>query len=482
MRLGDPKKNNEDIIFTIQKSGVGGTGKPGDPWTTLTGPGQTTTTTTDTGGTGQGTGDFGTGLIKAQTEGDLFAVLTVNGEERWRSSVGGEFSTRIEQGDEIGFSAEGTDTSRVVNWSMEVMPDSSSSSSSNFPTSTPAPTSTSTPAPTSTSTPAPTSTSTPVLTPTPTSGYDTTITVFSGSSYANGLGVTLVSSVGTSLSYNTLENFSGTPFNIKVYIDSVQIALLTVTTPYVGLGFKISTTSGGVYFGTFESDGRVDFSSDSTTSTPTATPTPTETTPPTQTPTATASVTPTPTISDDGGWLPDEMSFLSDIFSLSRRTCKFIPGCRNEQAASYNPNCFSTQEECECADGRCSSSSSSLATSTPTPTSTSTPTPTSTSTPTPTSTSTPSPTSEYNTTITVPSDQNYINGQGVTLASSVGTSISYNTLENFSGTPINIKVYVSGVQIALITVTTPYVGLNFIIQFNGQQYTGIFEIDGRVDF
>jgi hypothetical protein len=128
-----------------------------------------------------------------------------------------------------------------------------------------------------------------------------------------------------------------------------------------------------------------------------------------------------------------------------------------------------------------------LPTATPTPTTspTATPTPTTspTATPTPTTSPTATPNAAYNTTITVPVGSNYVNGQGVTLVSTAGSSLSYNTLSNFSGTPVNIKVYVAGAQIALLTVTTPYIGLGFIIKKStGEEYQGTFELDGRVDF
>jgi hypothetical protein len=152
----------------------------------------------------------------------------------------------------------------------------------------------------------------------------------------------------------------------------------------------------------------------------------------------------------------------------------------------------------DCDLCKCIKSPEPTSTSDPTPTQTNTsdltPTPTSTSdpTPTPTNTSTPSPTPTntstqssivYGTTITVPSGSNKINGSGVTLVSTVGSSLSYDSLVDFGGTAVNILLYVAGVQAALITITNPYLGQRFRFTKNtGENYEGTFEIDERVDF
>ena len=68
------------------------------------------------------------------------------------------------------------------------------------------------------------------------------------------------------------------------------------------------------------------------------------------------------------------------------------------------------------------------------------------------------------------------------MASNAGSSISYNTISSV-GTPINIKIYVSNVQVALVTVMSYYIGHGFVFtRSTGARYQGIFEADGRVDF
>jgi hypothetical protein len=100
---------------------------------------------------------------------------------------------------------------------------------------------------------------------------------------------------------------------------------------------------------------------------------------------------------------------------------------------------------------------------------------------TPTQTITPTG-SAYNTTITVPTGTNTVNGDGITLVSTAGSSISYDTI-NSTGTPINIRIYVSNIQVALVTVMNYYIGQGFIFTRNtGATYQGTFEADGRVDF
>jgi hypothetical protein len=66
--------------------------------------------------------------------------------------------------------------------------------------------------------------------------------------------------------------------------------------------------------------------------------------------------------------------------------------------------------------------------------------------------------------------------------STSGSSISYNTI-NSIGTPVNIRIYVSNVQLALITVLSSYLNRGFVfVTATGQSYQGTFEPDGRVDF
>jgi len=88
--------------------------------------------------------------------------------------------------------------------------------------------------------------------------YDTTITVLSGKTTVNGKGITLVSTSGSSLSYNTMD-LVGLPLNVKLFVSNTQVALVTIMTYYVGQGFRFKMHNGQSYQGIFEADGRVDF-------------------------------------------------------------------------------------------------------------------------------------------------------------------------------------------------------------------------------
>jgi hypothetical protein len=73
----------------------------------------------------------------------------------------------------------------------------------------------------------------------------------------------------------------------------------------------------------------------------------------------------------------------------------------------------------------------------------------------------------------------------MTLVSTSGNKIYYNTLDNYDGLPSNMKLYVSGVQVALVTFNGPYLGLPFAFERNVSGtitlYYGVFTV-GRVDF
>jgi hypothetical protein len=66
--------------------------------------------------------------------------------------------------------------------------------------------------------------------------------------------------------------------------------------------------------------------------------------------------------------------------------------------------------------------------------------------------------------------------------SNAGNSLSYNNIDSI-GTPVNIKLYVSNAQVALVTVMSYYIGQPFRFTTSaGASYQGTFEADGRVDF
>jgi hypothetical protein len=84
-----------------------------------------------------------------------------------------------------------------------------------------------------------------------------------------------------------------------------------------------------------------------------------------------------------------------------------------------------------------------------------------------------------------------VSQSGVTLVSSSGNSLSFAALANHSGTPglfdrVNMKIFVSGVQVALVTFVTPCIGMAFIFTSRASgvstDYSGTLVSSGRVDF
>ena len=133
------------------------------------------------------------------------------------------------------------------------------------PTSTPRPTSTLLPSPTPSRTPRPTNTPTkspaptstpipPTSTPTPTLPYNVTLTI-SGEEPAGSLGLTFASLDGYSLSYREPSATGGTPVNILIYVGGSlpenQVAMITITSDFLGLNFRLTTDLGVSYEGVF---------------------------------------------------------------------------------------------------------------------------------------------------------------------------------------------------------------------------------------
>ena len=86
--------------------------------------------------------------------------------------------------------------------------------------------------------------------------------------------------------------------------------------------------------------------------------------------------------------------------------------------------------------------------------------------------------------LTVPSGTNRAYGLGITLVSTVGAKFYYSTPKNYDGLPTNMLLYVSGVQVALVTVTTPYIGQPFVFErvVNGTVFTYTGRVaSGKVD-
>jgi len=91
---------------------------------------------------------------------------------------------------------------------------------------------------------------------------DSLLAIQNGTNKANGLGVTLDSTVNAKLYYNTPTNFDGLPANMKLYVSGVQVASVTFTSPYAGRPFVFERVVAGVstlYSGSIV-EGRVDLS------------------------------------------------------------------------------------------------------------------------------------------------------------------------------------------------------------------------------
>jgi len=84
------------------------------------------------------------------------------------------------------------------------------------------------------------------------------ITVGSSSNVISGLGMTLVSSEGSKLYYEELENYDGLPSQMGIFVSGVQVASVTFNSPYNTKSFVFETAAGDRYCGTF-ADGTVNF-------------------------------------------------------------------------------------------------------------------------------------------------------------------------------------------------------------------------------
>jgi hypothetical protein len=75
---------------------------------------------------------------------------------------------------------------------------------------------------------------------------------------------------------------------------------------------------------------------------------------------------------------------------------------------------------------------------------------------------------------------------GITFVSSVGNKLYYNTPVDYDGLPINMKIYVSNVQVASVTINNPYLNQPFVFERTvggvTTQYYGLFNSTGRIDF
>jgi len=74
--------------------------------------------------------------------------------------------------------------------------------------------------------------------------------------------------------------------------------------------------------------------------------------------------------------------------------------------------------------------------------------------------------------------ENHITGDGVTFSSFSGNTLSYRAIADYSGTPINMKIFVGSEQRALITFTTSFLGQEFEFVDNGVEHKGVFTGSG----
>ncbi len=80
---------------------------------------------------------------------------------------------------------------------------------------------------------------------------------------ANGLGMTLVSSLNNKIYYDVINDFDGLPSQLGIYVSSNQVAAVTYNSPYNGTPFVFEMTQNGEttrYCGSFDSSlDRIDF-------------------------------------------------------------------------------------------------------------------------------------------------------------------------------------------------------------------------------
>lgn len=76
--------------------------------------------------------------------------------------------------------------------------------------------------------------------------------------------------------------------------------------------------------------------------------------------------------------------------------------------------------------------------------------------------------------------ENHATDQGITFASFTGNTFSYRPIADYSGTPVNMKIFVGSEQRALVTFTTSFLGQDFEFVDSGVEYKGVFTGIGSV--
>lgn len=86
--------------------------------------------------------------------------------------------------------------------------------------------------------------------------------------------------------------------------------------------------------------------------------------------------------------------------------------------------------------------------------------------------------------LTIPEGDNHATEAGVTFSSNLGNKLSFSSRADYSGTPVNMKILIEGVQKGLVTFTTAFLGDSFVFfdETSGLEYQGIFTASGSVEF
>jgi len=76
-------------------------------------------------------------------------------------------------------------------------------------------------------------------------------------------------------------------------------------------------------------------------------------------------------------------------------------------------------------------------------------------------------------------------GPGMTLAAAIGSKLHFNVLSNYDGLPDQMLLFVSGVQVAMVTFNSPYAGTRFVFERTVGGVTNLYcgnIISGEVNF
>ncbi len=75
-----------------------------------------------------------------------------------------------------------------------------------------------------------------------------------------------------------------------------------------------------------------------------------------------------------------------------------------------------------------------------------------------------------------------ISADGVSLNSSVGSSLCFTPTANLNSVPSTFSIFINNEERASVTFWGDYIDETFIFTYNSTQYTGTFTLSNRIDF